>query len=116
MMVGDMVGGFAHKPKTQTITAALLALTENEVPGPTVPGPVPIPPADACFSVTHITKTALNWVKNCSREQLDRLVPTHQIVQERNAQQSVIAGKGFTQENRFVCHDSSDEDALVFSF
>jgi hypothetical protein len=100
---------FAHKPKNQTLTSALLALMENEVPGPRVPGLVPIPPADAYFPVTD-TKTAVNRVKNYSREQLDRLVPSHRVIQERNAQRTIITDEGFTQESYIVCHDSLEDD------
>jgi hypothetical protein len=83
---------------------------ENEVPGPRVPGLVPIPPADAYFPVT-CTKTAVNRVKNYSREQLlDRLVPSHRVIQERNAKRTIITGEGFTQESYIVCHDSLEDD------
>jgi hypothetical protein len=102
----------AHKPKNQTLTSALLALMENEVPGPRVPGPVP--PADSYFPMTS-TKTALNRVKNYSREQLDRLVPNRQVIQEGDAQRTITTSEGLTQESYIPCnfpgeHSSDDQD------
>jgi hypothetical protein len=60
---------FAHKPNTKTITNAMLALMENEVPGLRLPGP--LPPTDSYFLVSE-NKMAQNWVKNYSCQLLDR--------------------------------------------
>jgi hypothetical protein len=105
----------AHKPKNQTLTSALLALMENEVPGPRVPGPVPVPPADSYSPVTS-TKTARNRVKNYSREQLDQLVPSRQVIQQGNAQRTITTSEGLTQESyiplEYTYWDDQDKDHL----
>jgi hypothetical protein len=74
-----------HKPKTQTLTSALLALMENEVPSPRVPGPVPVVPAGDYSPVTY-SKSALKSVKNYSKNCIDRLVPSTQVIQQGNVQ------------------------------
>jgi hypothetical protein len=100
----------AHKPKTQTIKSALLALMENEVPGPRAPGPVPL--TDSYFPVTE-SKRALNRVKNYSQEQLVRLVPSHQVIREGNALRAIMQSEGLTQESHIVCQcSSSNEDNM----
>jgi hypothetical protein len=101
---------FAHKPKTQTITSALLALMENEVPGPRVPGQVQVPSGDSYYPVTSAT-TALNSVKNYSKEQIQRLVPSVQIIIQGNAQRTITTGEGLTQES-YIHHDNEEIDVL----
>jgi hypothetical protein len=59
---------FAHKPKTQTITSAMLALMETEVSGPRLPaGPMPF--MTSYLPVTNQRK-ALHRVKYYSVEEL----------------------------------------------
>jgi hypothetical protein len=41
-------------------------------------------------------------VKNYTQEQLERLVPGHPVVQERDAQQTIVAGEELTQWNHMV--------------
>jgi hypothetical protein len=98
---------FAHKPKTQTLTSALLALMENEVPGPRVPGPVPVVPAGDYSPVTY-SKPALKSVKNYSENFIDRLVPSTQVIQQGNAQRTIITGEGLTQES-YIVQDNDEE-------
>ena len=98
---------FAHKPKTQTITTAMLALMETEVSGPRLPGPMPF-----VTSYRPVTKQrkALDRVKNYSVEELDRLLPNHQVVQDGNAQRTTITGEGLTQESYIINGYPSDQD------
>ena len=98
----------AHKPHNQHITSALLALMDNEVPGPRVPGPV----VDSApyYPVTS-SKSAVNRVKNYTRAQLARLVPSSQVIQEGNALRTITTTEGLTQESYIVqplCDYSSD--------
>jgi hypothetical protein len=99
---------FAHKPKTQTLTSALLALMENEVPGPRVPGPVPVVPTGDYSPVTY-SKSALKSVKNYSENFIDRLVPSTQVIQQGNAQRTIITSEGLTQDS-YIVHDNNEED------
>jgi hypothetical protein len=107
---------FGYKPNTQNITTAMLALMENEVPGPRIPGPVP--GTDSYCRVTD-EKTAICRVKNYSLEQLRRLVPTRQVIREGNARRTTIIEEGLTQESYLVTNNNSsdpeedDEDAVV---
>jgi hypothetical protein len=98
---------FAHKPKTQTIMSAMLALMETEVLGPRLPGLMP-------FTTSYLQvknqRRALDWVKNYSVEEVDRLLPNHQVVQHGNAQQTTITGEGLTQESYIVNDYPSDQD------
>ncbi len=98
---------FAHKPKSQTITTAMLALMETEVSGPRLPGPMPF-----VTSYRPVTKQrkALDRVKNYSVEELDRLLPNHQVVQDGNAQRTTITGEGLTQESYIINGYPSDQD------
>jgi hypothetical protein len=73
---------FAHKPETEIITSAMLELMDNEVAGTRIPGPVPS--SSSYFPLTR-NKSALNRVKNYSREVLHRLVPNPQVIQQGNA-------------------------------
>jgi hypothetical protein len=90
---------FAHKPKTQTIMLAMLALMETEVSGPRLPGPIPF--TTSYLPVTNQRK-ALDCVNNYSVEELDRLLLNHQAVQHGNAKQTAITGEGLTQESYIV--------------
>jgi hypothetical protein len=86
----------------------MLALMDNEVPGPRIPGPMP--GTDLYDSATD-KKTAICRVKNYTLEQLQQLVPSCQVIQEGNARTTTIVEEGFTQESY---HDdnnnSSDPD------
>jgi hypothetical protein len=99
---------FAHKPKTQTLTSALLALMENEVPGPRVPGPVPVP---ADYSPVTAEMSTIESVKNYSQTSIRRLVPSMQVIQQGNAQRTITTGEGFTQES-YIVQDDEEEDFL----
>jgi hypothetical protein len=99
---------FAHKPKTQTITTAMLALMETEVSGPRLPGPMPF--TTSYLPVTKQRKKALDRVKNYSVEELSRLLPNHQVVQHGNAQRTAITGEGLTQESYIVNEYPSEQD------
>jgi hypothetical protein len=100
---------------------------ENEVPGPRIPGPMPSSPS--YFPFTH-NKTALNCLKNYSRELLHRLVPNPQVIQQGNALRTTVTDEeGSTQESYIVgillrtttiteegltqeSHDDEEEDNL----
>ena len=97
---------FAHKPKTQAITLAMLALMETEVVGPRLPGPIPF---TTSYPVTNQRK-ALYRLKNYSDEELDRILPNPQVVQHGNAQRTTITGEGLTQESYIVNEYPSDQD------
>jgi hypothetical protein len=97
---------FAHKPKNEIISGAMLDLMENEVPGLRVPGPVP-PHASPYFPASK-SEGALNHVKNYSREQLEMLLPSHQVLQEGNMQRSFIECEGLTQESYTVFNENKD--------
>jgi hypothetical protein len=98
---------FAHKPNTETITTAMLALMENEVPGPRIPGPVP--PTDSYLPVSE-NKTAQKRVKNYSRQLLDRLLPSHRVVPDGNAVRSFMTAEGLTQESYLIGENSTDDE------
>jgi hypothetical protein len=58
-------------------------------------------------------------VKNHSPEQLGRLVPGHQVVQEDDVQRTVITRQGFTEEEDVIFASSNDKEnpfanSLVF--
>jgi hypothetical protein len=65
---------FADKPKSKKLTTALLALLENEVPGPRLPGPMP--PSEP-YNLVSRKLSAEDRVKNYSRRLLDRILPSH---------------------------------------
>jgi hypothetical protein len=98
---------FAHKPKTHILTSALLALMENEVPGPRVPGPVPVVPAGDYSPVTD-SKSALESIKNYSQNFIDSIVPSTQVFQQGNAQRTITTGEGLTQES-YIVNDNEEE-------
>jgi hypothetical protein len=111
----------AHKPHNQAITSALLALMDNEVPGPGVPGPMPLEPPGSHSPVTP-AKSVCDRVKNHSRKQLAQLVPSPQVIQEGNAQRTITTSEGLTQESYIVqplCDhsldhlDVADEDCFL---
>jgi hypothetical protein len=100
---------FAHKPNTKSMTTAMLALMETEVPGPRLPGHLPI--TDSYFPVSE-TKSARDRVKNYSRQVLDRLLPRRpQVQQEGNALRSIMNAEGLTQES-YLIHENSSEDDI----
>jgi hypothetical protein len=99
---------FAHKANTENMTTAMLALMENEVPGPRLPGSPP--PTESYFPVSE-NKTARNRVKNYSRQMLDSLLPSPQVLQEGNALRSIITTEGLTQESYLLHNNSSEDDA-----
>ena len=101
----------AHKPNNQAITLALLALMDHEVPGPRVPGPMPLPPADSYSHVTS-SKTAINRVKNYTPARLKKLVPSCQVIQEGNARRTITTSEGLTQES-YIVQPLEDEDDLA---
>jgi hypothetical protein len=106
----------------------MLEQMENEVPGPRIPGPVRTSPSYFPFT-SH--KTALNCVKNYSRELLHRLVPNPQVIQQGNALQTTVTKEGLTQESYIIStllrttiteegltqasHDDEEEDNLFAS-
>jgi hypothetical protein len=97
---------FAHRTKTKTLTSASLALLENEVPGPRLPGPVePI----FTYFLLSVMKTACQRVKNYSQNQLCWLVPTLQVMQRGKITCSIIPSKGLTQESYVVEEGASDD-------
>jgi hypothetical protein len=49
-------------------------------------------------------------VKNHSPEQLGRLVPGHQVVQEDDVQRTVITRKGFTEEDDVIFVSSNNKE------
>jgi hypothetical protein len=99
----------AHKPNNHQITSSIMTLMTNEVP---VPGPrihTPIP-ASVPYCPVTANQTALNCVKNYSREQLHALVPSNQVVQRGNAMQTTIIKEGMTQESYILGNNSSDKE------
>jgi hypothetical protein len=98
---------FAHKPENKTIMSTMLALMETEVSGPRLPGPVPR--TTSYLPVTN-QRMALGREKNYSVEELDRLLPSHQVVQHGNTQRTTITGEGLTQESYIVDKYPSDQD------
>jgi hypothetical protein len=96
---------FAHKPKTQSITTAMLALMESEVPGPRLPGPLP---TTISYSPASEMKSARKRVKNYSQPRLARLVSCRNVVQEGHAQRTSIYDEGLTQESYVVGVDDQD--------
>jgi hypothetical protein len=88
----------------------LLALLDHEVPGPRVPGPMPVPPAGSYSPVTS-RKTAVDRVKNYSSEQLAELVPSLQVMQLGNAQRTITTSEGMTQES-YIVLPHCDEDNI----
>jgi hypothetical protein len=87
----------------------MLKLMENEVPGPRIPGPMQ--PSPSSFPATdNNNRTALNRVKNYSRELLHGLVPSPQVIQQGNALRTTSAEEGLTQESYIIQKDSLDHD------
>jgi hypothetical protein len=103
---------FAHRPKTKTLTSVLLALLENEVPGPRLPGL--IEPILTYFPLS-IMKTACQQVNNYSQNQLRWLVPTLQVMQMGNVTRNIILSEGLTQESYIVEEGASDEGNNEFT-
>jgi len=99
---------FAHKPNTKNMTTAMLALMETEVPGPRLPGKLPI--TDSYFPVS-VSKPARNWLKNYSCQVLNRLLPIPQVLLEGNAMRSIITAEGLTQES-YLIQENSKEDKM----
>jgi hypothetical protein len=96
---------FAHKPETQAITSAMLALMETEVSGPRLPGPIPF---TTSYHPATNQRKALDRMQNYSDDELDRLLPNHQVVQHGNVQRTTITGEGLTQESYIVKEYPSD--------
>jgi hypothetical protein len=96
---------FAHKTHTKNMTAVMLALMENEVSGPRLPGHLPITDASAYFSVSR-HKSAQNRVKNYSRQALIRLLQSPLVQKEGNALRSIIAAEGLMQESYLLQENS----------
>jgi hypothetical protein len=99
---------FAHKSHTKNMTTAILALMENEVPGPRLPGHLPVSDAAAYLPVSR-HKSARNRVKNYSRQVLAGLLHRPIVQQEGNALRSIVTAEGLTQES-YLLHDNSSED------
>ncbi len=98
---------FAHKPKTQAITSAMLALMKTEVSCPRLPGPIPF---TTSYHPATNQRKALDRMQNYSDDELDRLLPNHQVVQHGNVQRTTITGEGLTQESYIVKEYPSDQD------
>jgi hypothetical protein len=62
------------------------------------------------ISSGHKKRKALDRVKNYYVEELDRLLPNHQVVQHGNAQRMTITGEGLTQESYIPNEYPSDQD------
>jgi hypothetical protein len=82
---------------------------ENEVPGPRVPGPVPVP---ADYSPVAAEMLTLESVKNYSQNYIRRLVPSMHVIQQGNAQRTITTGEGLTQES-YIVQDNEEDDILV---
>ncbi len=82
--------GISHKNHTKSMTTGMLALMENEVPGPRLPGNLPLVATYVCVSEQ---KSARNRLKNYSPEVINRLLPLPQVQQEGNARRSTITAK-----------------------
>jgi hypothetical protein len=91
------------------MTAIMSALMENEVPGPRLPGHLPITDASAYFSVSR-HKSAWNRVKNYSQQDLI-LLQSPLVQKEGNAFWSIIAAEGLTQES-YLLQENSSEDGV----
>jgi hypothetical protein len=98
---------FGHKKHTKSLTTRMLALMGNEVPGPRLPGHLPL-----CSSYVSVSepKSARKRVKNYSQKVIDTLLPIPQVHQEGNALRSTIAAEGMTQESYLVNDDDDDYD------
>jgi hypothetical protein len=97
----------AHKPNNHQIKSSIMTLMTNEVPGPRIHAPIP---ASASYCPATANRTALNCVKNYSREQLHALVPSNQAVQRGNAMRTTIIEEGTTQESYILGNNSSDKE------
>jgi hypothetical protein len=91
---------FGHRPKTNTITAAMLALMENEVPGPRLPGQLPL--ATTSYFRRTAYKTALERIKNYSQQEIALLLPVQAVVLPENAERVTTGVNGLTQESYLV--------------
>jgi hypothetical protein len=97
----------AHKPNNHQITSSIMTVMTNEVPGPRIHAPIP---ASASYCPVTANRTALNRLKNYSREQLYALVPSNQVVQRRNAMRTTIMEEGMTQESYILGNNASDKE------
>jgi hypothetical protein len=99
---------FAHQPKTSRFTSALLALMENEVPGPKLL--CPVPDSDLYIPLSE-KKSALTRVKNYSQLELERIVPNDEVFENGNVRRTFRPSEGLTQESYIVQAESSGEDS-----
>ena len=101
--------GICSQEPYKSMTTGMLALMENEVLGPRLPGNLPLAASYVCISEQE---SARNRVKNYLQQVIDRLLLLPQVHQEGNVLQSTITAKGMTQESYLVNKNDSNHDEI----